>query len=112
MGFKKILFGEDVPDKDDPKYKARHEKDVESGKRFAEALHLDRAAAYIQRFATQHSKLFLVCVFGFVIFCVALNLYRISIAVSQKSKASSAVERVSQETRHRISEVVGHESTE
>ena len=28
MGFKKILFGEKVPDKDDPKYKERYERDV------------------------------------------------------------------------------------
>ena len=32
MGFKKILFGEKVPDKDDPKYKERYERDVAAGK--------------------------------------------------------------------------------
>ena len=48
MGFKKILFGEKVPDKDDPKYKERYEKDVAAGKNFAKALHLDKGAACVQ----------------------------------------------------------------
>ena len=30
-GFKRLLFGEKMPDKDDPKYKARYEKEVETG---------------------------------------------------------------------------------
>ena len=38
MGFKKILFGEKVPDKDDPKYKERYERDVAAGKSFAQTL--------------------------------------------------------------------------
>lgn len=28
-GFKRLLFGEKMPDKDDPKYKERYEKEVE-----------------------------------------------------------------------------------
>ena len=49
MGFKKILFGEKVPDKDDPKYKERYERDVAAGKSFAQTLHLDKGAACVQR---------------------------------------------------------------
>ena len=52
MGFKKILFGEKVPDKDDPKYKERYEKDVAAGQNFAKALHLDKGAA--QAFPRHH----------------------------------------------------------
>ena len=64
MGFKKILFGEKVPDKDDPKYKERYEKDVAAGQNFAKALHLDKGAACVQRFASKHTKLFLAIIFS------------------------------------------------
>ena len=97
MGFKKILFGEKVPDKDDPKYKERYERDVAAGKSFAQALHLDKAAACVQRFASRHSKLFLAIVFSFVLFSVGLSLYRMTQAVHYRPKPSSAVERQEQE---------------
>jgi len=93
MGFKKILFGEKVPDKDDPKYKERYEKDVAAGKSFAQALRLDRAAACVQRFASRHTKLFLALVFSFVLFSVGLSLYRMKQAVTYRPRPSSAVER-------------------
>lgn len=34
-GFKKMLFGEKMPDKQDPKYKERYERDVAAGRKFA-----------------------------------------------------------------------------
>ena len=97
MGFKKILFGEKVPDRDDPKYKERYEKDVAAGKSFAHALHLDRAAACVQRFASRHAKLFLALVFSFVLFSVGLSLYRMKQAVTYQLQPSSAVERQEKE---------------
>ena len=97
MGFKKILFGEKVPDKDDPKYKERYEKDVAAGKSFAQALRLDRAAACVQRFASRHTKLFLALVFSFVLFSVGLSLYRMKQAVTYRPRPSSAVERQEKE---------------
>lgn len=97
MEIKKIIFGEKVPDKDDPQYKEQHEKCVESGKTFAQTLRLDKAAAKIQSFASAHPKLFLCIIFGFVLFSVGLNLYRMSNAVTYRSKPSSAVERQEKE---------------
>ena len=107
MGFKKILFGEKVPDREDPKYKERYEKDVAAGKSFAHALHLDRAAACVQRFASRHTKLFLALVFSFVLFSVGLSLYRMKQAVTYKPRPSSAVERQEKElhfNRHHVPE--------
>lgn len=101
MGFKKFLFGEKVPDKDDPKYKERYEKDVAAGKNFAQALHLDRAAACVQRFASRHTKLFLAIIFSFVLFSVGLSLYRMTQAVNYKPRTSSAVERQEKELHFR-----------
>lgn len=97
MGFKKILFGEKVPDKDDPKYKERYEKDVAAGKSFAMALHLDKTAECVQRFASRHTKLFLAIIFSFVLFSVGLSLYRMTQAVTYRPQPSSAVERQEKE---------------
>ena len=93
MEIKKIIFGEKMPDKDDPEYKEKHEKCVNAGKSFARTLRLDKAAAKVQRFASTYPKMFLCLIFGFVLFSIGLNLYRMSNAVSYHSNASSAVKR-------------------
>lgn len=79
-GFKRILLGEKMPDKDDPKYKERYERDVKAGRKFAQALGIDWAAAKVQRFADLHRTLFLVIVFAFVALSLGFNIYRIATA--------------------------------
>ena len=44
-GFRRMLFGEQMPDKNDPKYKERYERDVDAGRKFAKATRIDKAAA-------------------------------------------------------------------
>lgn len=78
MGFKKLILGEKMPDKDDPQYRAQYEKDVEAGKKFAKAVKLDKGVAKIQHFATFNRTAFLVIIFTFVALCVGLNIYRMS----------------------------------
>ena len=107
MEVKKMIFGEKVPEKDDPAYKEKYEKTVEAGKSFAKAVKLDKAAMKVQRFASGHPKLFLAIIFGFVLFSVGLNLYRMSTAVSYKQHPSSAIERQEQVlrfNRHHVEE--------
>lgn len=83
-GFKKMLFGERMPDKNDPQYKERYDKEVEAGQQFAKKMKIDKLAAIIQRFANSHRNLFLFIVFGFLGFCLALNVYRmVSVARHQ-----------------------------
>ena len=83
-GFKQMLFGEKMPDKNDPLYKERYDKEVEAGQQFAKKMKIDKLAAVIQRFANSHRRLFLALVFGFLGFCLALNVYRmISVARHQ-----------------------------
>ena len=67
MGWKKLIFGEKLPDKNDPKYKERYEKEVEAGRKTCRFLRLDKAAAAIQRFANRRPKLFLGLIFSVVI---------------------------------------------
>lgn len=74
MGWKKMIFGEKMPDKNDPKYKERYEREVAAGRKFAQAAKLDRIAANVQGFANVHKKLFLVIVFGLVALSFGFNI--------------------------------------
>ena len=40
MGFKKFIVGEPMPDKNDPKFRERYEREVEAGRKFADSLSL------------------------------------------------------------------------
>lgn len=77
MGWKKLIMGEKMPSKDDPEYRERYEKEVNAGRRVARWLKIDRAAAAVQRFADRWPRVFLAIVFGTVVFCFALNAYRL-----------------------------------
>lgn len=72
-----MLFGEKMPDKNDPQYKERYERDVAAGRKFAKATRIDKMAAKVQGFANAHRTLFLVLVFTFVIGVFAWNAYRL-----------------------------------
>ena len=54
--WKKFIMGEKMPDKDDPKYKEKYEKDVDAGRKFARWSGIDRLAASVQGFANKHTK--------------------------------------------------------
>lgn len=82
MSWKKMIFGEKMPDKDDPKYKERYEREVAAGRKAARLLRLDKAAGGVQRFACKHPKWFLAIVFGIVLTCLGHNIYRM-VAVYQ-----------------------------
>ena len=75
-GFRRMLFGEKMPDRNDPKYKERYERDIDAGRRFAKATRIDKAAAKVQGFANMHRTLFLVIVFGFAICGLTWNISR------------------------------------
>lgn len=76
MSWKKLIMGEKMPDKNDPKYAERYEKEVKAGRKVARWLKIDKAAGYMQCFACKHPKYFLALVFGIVICCFSLNIYR------------------------------------
>lgn len=88
-----MLVGEDMPDKNDPKYKKRYEKEVAAGRKFAKTARIDRAAAKVQGFANAHKTLFLVIVFGFVATCFGINIYRMVRYYGHRTEAASAIER-------------------
>ena len=74
MGWKKMILGEKMPDKNDPKYRDRYEREVAAGRKFAKVAKLDRIAADVQGFANGHKKLFLAIVFGLVTLSFGFNI--------------------------------------
>ena len=101
--WKKFIMGEKMPDKNDPQYKEKYEKDVDAGRRFARWSGLDRLAAKVQNFANKHSKAFLIIVFGFVILCFGMNIYRMGRVWNQEGEHKTAVEQQDEliKNRHR-----------
>ena len=76
-GFRRMLFGEKMPDKNDPKYKERYERDVDAGRRFAKATRIDKAVAKV---------------FGFAICGLTWNIYRLTVVYRQHPVRRTATE--------------------
>ncbi len=91
-GFKRMLLGEKMPDKDDPKYKERYERDLAAGQKFARWSRLDRLVGHIQRFANNHRNTFLAMVFVFVAVSIGYNIYRLSCVYSHRPSRHSVIE--------------------
>ena len=104
---RRMLLGDKMPDKEDPKYKARYEREVEAGRKFAKFTRIDKAASYINRFANKHRVLFLIIVFGILIGCFVLNMFRINAAYNYSIKNPSAIERQDSILQKRL-----HDATE
>lgn len=96
MDIKKIIVGEPMPDKDDPKYKERYEREVEAGRKFAEKTRLAWMFMKLQLWANNNKKAFLVIVFGIVISLFALNILNMVSAYKTNSH-TTAVEKVDAE---------------
>ena len=101
MSWKKMFVGEKMPDKNDPKYHDRYEKEVAAGREFARMTKIDKVAAWVQRFANRHTKLFLGIIFTFIFLCFDFNIYRISHVWNQSKDSKSAIERQEELVRNR-----------
>lgn len=100
-----MLMGEEMPDKEDPKYRQRYESEVKAGRRFAKTMKLDVMAGKIQRFANDHKKLFLGLVFGFIILSFGLNIYRMAVVYQRQQATESATQRQEKLLRQRHKKV-------
>ena len=101
MGWKKMLIGETMPDKDDPQYRKRYEAEVNAGRKFAQKTRIDKVAGKLQHFAIGHQKAFLTVVFGFIVFSFSLNIYRMGQVWSFHQTAISAIEQQDEMLRNR-----------
>ena len=101
-GFRRMLVGEKMPDKNDPQYKERYERDVNAGRKFAKATRIDKMAAKIQEFANRNKILSLVMVFGFVIGTFTFNIYRLAKAYhGQETRSATEVQDSLLRKRHK-----------
>ena len=88
---RKMILGEKMPSKDDPKYRETYERDVEAGRKFAKRTRLDRLVGHVQKFADRHSGLFLGIVLAIVIGCFVINAYHFTKAYQlRKAQTESA----------------------
>lgn len=99
MSWKRMILGEKMPDKDDPKYQKRYEKEVHAGRKVAEKLHMDVPFKKAQEFAIRFPAAFLTIVFGFVFVCLCLNIYRMSQAYASRPGARQVTATERQEQR-------------
>ena len=102
MSWKKFFTGEPMPDKNDPKYRERYEREVEAGRKFADASGISWISQILQRWGQAHKGLFLALVFGFVLFCFVVNVVRLVSAYNRSGGDKAvAVERVDSALRSR-----------
>ena len=104
-GFKKLLFGEKMPDKDDPQYKARYAKEVEAGQQFAKNMKIDKLAEHVQLFANKHRYIFLGFVSLFIGSCLAFTIYRMAMVANYKDKGVSAIQYQEQLLKNRHEQI-------
>ena len=94
---RKMILGEKMPSKDDPKYRETYERDVEAGRKFAKRTRLDRLVGHVQKFADRHSGLFLGIVLAIVVGCFVINAYHFTKAY-QLRKAQTESTRTPEES--------------
>ena len=98
-----MIIGEPMPDKNDPKYKERYEREVEAGRMFAQKSGISWLARNLQAWGQAHKMAFIIIVFGFVFMCFIVNVCRLVSVYKQgvPSKAI-AVERVDSALHERL----------
>lgn len=77
MGWKKFFIGEPMPDKDDPKYKKRYEREFAAGQRFARITGITWCAGKVQNLAMRHQRVFLYGTFVVVALLFIINVIHI-----------------------------------
>lgn len=93
MNIKKILFGEKVPDKDDPKYRDIHDESEAAGRKVAEKTGMGKIVAKVQGFADNHRKSFFTIIIAYAIIMAGIFGQRIYALWHNQPQQSTAVER-------------------
>jgi len=102
MGWSKLFKGEPMPDKNDPKYKERYERDYNAGSKFARMTGLTWLGSRITRFADGHKGLFLAMVLGFGVCVFLLQTCRFVMLVTSDSEYVPVTERVDSALQERF----------
>ncbi len=92
-GFRRMLFGEKMPDKNDPKYKERYEREVEPGDGSPKRHALTWQQPRCRSLPTCTGNLFLVIVFAFLYRRLLVwNIYRITVVYRNQPVQRTATE--------------------
>ena len=104
MSWKKIIIGEKMPDKNDPKYKERYEREVAAGRKFAEKVGINWCARKLQEWGQSHKVTFLSLAFGLTIlgFVWRIVIPMINAYHNAEPNRAVAVERVDSALQHRF----------
>ena len=97
MNLKKILFGEKVPDRDDPNYKKLREESEAAGRKVTQMTGMGKFVAKVQRIAENHQKVFLAIIFAYCFFASLIAIQRVNYLWHNRPQQSSAVERQERE---------------
>jgi hypothetical protein len=98
MSWKKMILGEQMPDKHDPRYQQQYEKEVAAGRKTARFLRIDRAAAWLQRVACRHPRRLFAILWVTLCTLTMLNVQRVVTVCSlqRDSGATTATEQQEQ----------------
>ena len=95
MSIKKMFVGEKMPDKNDPKYRERYEREVNYGRRFADKTGISWMPRKLPHIADNHRCGFRIVVFGIVLLCFVFNICRmVNSYKAGAGRKGVAVERV------------------
>ena len=91
-GFKRVVVGESMPDKDDPKYRARYEREVAAGRRFGEMVGIARFGGWLCRVADRHRKWTVGLILCLCMFFFLYNFCHLVVGLGSAGKRANAVE--------------------
>lgn len=86
MGWKKFFVGEPMPDKDDPKYAKRRERDMAAGAKFARWTGLTWIGQKICGWAMAHKELYITIALGIILLCSGTVFYRLYLVATYDPK--------------------------
>lgn len=102
QGFRRIFVGEPMPDKDDPKYHERREREMEAGRRFAEAVGLARLGCWLCGVADSNRKVFMGVMLSLIMLFFLGNVWRIASHSGSTTRKGYSVEMQDSLFRNRL----------
>lgn len=78
--WKKFILGAQIPDKDDPKYRVKHERAMSAGRKFADLVGITKMAGKLQSLGDAHKSACVLTMLGIVALLFVITAYRFASA--------------------------------
>lgn len=85
--WKKFILGEKMPDRNDPKYQARHESAMSAGRKFADTVGISKMAGKLQALGEAHKSICVLTVLGIVALLFFIRVYQLVSAYSEYNES-------------------------